>query len=321
MLIWPPDPTHAEQWKGQPGRTLRVAVVSTPRTGNTWLRLMLDAVYSLAHVVVEEPDQVDWAGLPPRCVLQTHWNPDAAFVARLEEHGFRTVTLARHPLDVLLSILHLASLIPVRNQWYGGREGGEEGLALATPCSREFLDYCAGPRARLLLDISWLWAARPDCLLARYEALVANPKAALAELCRGIHPAPAAAIDYAVETHQLERQRAAVHNQHFWQGRPGHWRRFLPEAEARAASAPHAAVLAAFGYECDADPALTTPRAEATWLAVELASLKQECMIARKQVLELRQANLDARFTALEARVNDLCLRLDEAGRRRRWLP
>lgn len=319
MLIWPADPTHAAQWQGRDEQPLRLAVVSTPRTGNTWLRQMLDAVYSLAHVVVEEPAQVDWDGLPPRCVLQTHWDPDPGFLSRLESHGFRTITLARHPLDVLVSILHLASLIPVRKQWYGGREGGEDGLALATPCSREFLDYASGPRARLLLDVSRNWAARPDCLLVRYELLVADPRERLAELCRAIHPAPERAIGYAVETHQLERARTGVHNQHFWQGRPGHWRRFMPEHEARAAAAPHAAVFAAFGYECDADPSLTTLRAEATWFAVELASLKQECMIARKQVLELRYANLEARVAGLETRLGELCGRLEKSPRR--WFP
>lgn len=319
MLVWPADPTHAAQWQEDPGQTLRLAVVSTPRTGNTWLRRMLDTVYSLAHVVVEGPARIDWAGLPPRCVLQTHWEPDPEFVARLAEHGFRPITLARHPLDVLLSILHLASLIPVREQWCEGREGGEEPLALATPCAREFLDYAAGPRARLLLDISRQWAARPECLLVRYEALVADPRERLAELCRSIRPAPGEAIARAVEAHDLEQSRAKVHNQHFWQGRPGHWRRFLPEAEARAAAAPHAAVFAAFGYECDADPALTTPRAEATWYAVELAALKAECMIAREQVLALRHANLGPRLEAIEARLGEIGARLDEAPRRRRW--
>jgi hypothetical protein len=319
MLVWPADPTHAAQGRDHPGGTLRLAVVSTPRTGNTWLRRMLDTVYSLAHVVVEGPARVDWAALPPRCILQTHWDPDPAFVARLEQHSFRPITLARHPLDVLLSILHLASLIPVRQQWYDGRDGGEEGLALATPCSRDFLDYASSSRARILLDISRKWAERPDCQLVRYEALVANPRERLADLCRSIHPVSGAAIDRAVEKHEFERVRAGVHNQHSWQGRPGHWRRFLPEAEARAAAAPHAAVFAAFGYECDADPSLTTPRAEATWYAVELASLKQECMIARQQVLDLQHANLEARVEGLEGRLGDLRTRLEEITRRRPW--
>lgn len=319
MFVWPPDPAHAAQWDDDPGRRLRLAVVSTPRTGNTWLRRMLDTVYSLAHVVVEDPSQIDWAALPPRCVLQTHWGPEPGFVAQLEEHGFRPITLARHPLDVLLSILHLASLIPVRRQWYGGREGGEEALAMATPCSRDFLDYAAGTRARLLLDISRQWVARPDCLLVRYESLVTDPRGRLAELCRSIHPATGAAITRAVEEHAIEKARAGVHNQHFWQGRPGHWRRFLPEAEARVAAAPHAAVFAAFGYECDADPTLTTPRAEVTWNTVELATLKQECMIARQQVLGLRNANLEARIEGLEVRLSELCARLESAPRRRPW--
>ncbi len=319
MLIWPADPTFASQWDGRSGEALRIAVVSTPRTGNTWLRRMLDAVYSLEHVVEGNVAAFEWSRLPRRCILQVHWGPEPDVVARMQEHGFRVVTLTRHPLDVLISILHFATLNTESENWYAGREGDERGLALATPCSREFLDYAASPRARLLLDISRQWAARPDCLVVRYESLVENPRERLAELCRRLRPAPEAAVAAAVETHRLEAQRPNTHNQHFWQGSPGHWRRFLPEAEARAIAACHADILAAGGYACDPDPALTAARAEAVWHGLELASLKKECRIAREQVLRLRNAGLEDRLARLEAQVGRLQTRLEETTAAAGW--
>ncbi len=35
--------------------TFRIAIMSTPRTGNTWLRRLLDAIYSLPQVVADRP--------------------------------------------------------------------------------------------------------------------------------------------------------------------------------------------------------------------------------------------------------------------------
>jgi len=326
MLIWPADPTYASQWDGRSDETFRIAIVSTPRTGNTWLRRMLDAVYSLQHVVEGDVAGFEWSRLPQRCILQVHWGPEPDLLARLEEHAFRVITLTRHPFDVLISILHFATLNTESEHWYAGREGDERGLQLATPSSPEFIGYATGPRARLLLDVSRQWAARPDCLVVRYESLVEHPGARLAELCRRLRPAPEGAVAAAVETHRLEMQRPNTHDQHFWQGTPGHWRRFLPEAEARTIAAAHADVLAAGGYACDPDPTLTAARAEAVWHALELASLKKECRIAREQVLRLRQAGLEDRVVRLEAQLEAMRARLEEktaavAWRRLRAVP
>src|SRR4051794_23102222 len=87
---------------------LRLVVDSTPRSGNTWVRALLGALYGLEEFPVHYPEQVDWANLPRRCVIQIHWLPLDPFVLRLERHGVRVVALARHPLDVLISWLNLS---------------------------------------------------------------------------------------------------------------------------------------------------------------------------------------------------------------------
>lgn len=43
---------------------LRIAIVSTPRSGNTWLRLMLGRFYDAAQIAVFEPSDINWAALP-----------------------------------------------------------------------------------------------------------------------------------------------------------------------------------------------------------------------------------------------------------------
>ena len=57
MDILPADPTYSFQWNtaadSQAG--LRIAILGTPPTGNTWLRRMLGSVYSLPQIVEDDP--------------------------------------------------------------------------------------------------------------------------------------------------------------------------------------------------------------------------------------------------------------------------
>ena len=100
---------------------LRLAVISTPRSGNSWLRHMLAQTFELDQIIVHLPDEIPWDNLPARAIVQLHWPADdAAFAARLAEHGFRVVVSARHPLDVLISILAFCQHDDSTLRWLGG---------------------------------------------------------------------------------------------------------------------------------------------------------------------------------------------------------
>ena len=51
---------------------LRLAVLSTPRSGNTWLRHLLAASFGLEQQAVHNPGEIDWLRLPAhtscRCI-------------------------------------------------------------------------------------------------------------------------------------------------------------------------------------------------------------------------------------------------------------
>ena len=104
---------------------MRIAVVSTPRAGNTWVRHLLGAAYCIPHLARHAMADADWAALPPEVVLQLHWRRTPDFVAKLNEHGFRVITVARHPLDVLISILHFCIYESESDQWLLGAGGSE----------------------------------------------------------------------------------------------------------------------------------------------------------------------------------------------------
>src|SRR5262245_47766951 len=97
----PPIPTLALS-KGSYGnpreQRLRVAIVATPRSGNTWLKGLLSSMYGLSEVICDRPDEVPWDSLPERCVIQMHWGAEPALIDLFRAHDIRPVTLTRHPL-------------------------------------------------------------------------------------------------------------------------------------------------------------------------------------------------------------------------------
>ncbi len=152
---------------------LRLAIVSTPRSGNTWLRYLLSEIYAVPGLTAHAPDEVDWGALPPSCLLQIHWHRTPPFLARLAEHRFEVVVIARHPLDVLISHLHhvLHTLV---DRALDGEAGDERGIIGAMPRSTAFLDYSTGPRAAALLSVTAEWWRAPGVRRVRYESLVAD---------------------------------------------------------------------------------------------------------------------------------------------------
>jgi hypothetical protein len=69
----------------------------------------------------------------------------------------------------------------------------------------------------------------------------------------------------AIELHSLARHRSMNRNQHYWRGHPGLWRRLLTQEVAEKIAAAQTPAFTVFGYECDADPQLTSEAAERNW--------------------------------------------------------
>jgi hypothetical protein len=306
MFIHAADPAQSEFWSAHSpdDDIFRIAILSTPRAGSTWLRRLLNSVYSMPQVVLDNPIHVDWEQLPNRCIMQLHWKCDPALLFTLKQRGFRLLTMCRHPLDILVSILHFSSVNPNTASWLDGRGGDERAIAQATPCSAQFLDYALSMRADILLSVSRHWKTVEDCRMVRYEELVHEPAARLTSVCDWLRPAPAEAIDYAIQANTLEKQRQGNANQHFWRGQPDQWKRLLPARPARKIAAQHQDLFQALGYVCDPDRKLTTAQADANWHALELASLKEECRMARSQLLRIERDLRGDRFAELQAKLD-----------------
>jgi hypothetical protein len=201
---------------------LRIAVVSTPRSGNSWLRAVLHHAYRVPVFAVHDLTEEFCESLPPEAVVQIHWPRTPEFEDRLRRHGFQVLSLARHPLDTLISILHFCWYEPDTGSWLLGTGGNEHGIRAAMPRSRSFIDYCTGQRAAALLAVTPDWWTAPGVMPLKYEQMVADPLGGLYDLADRFGPLrdpdPQAVLDRC----SMGVARQASVNNHFWKGQPGH---------------------------------------------------------------------------------------------------
>lgn len=300
---------------------LRIAIVSTPRSGNTWVRMLVAGAYRLPpHTAAHELSDADWLALPPECALQIHWRREPSFVAKLHEQGFRVLTLARHPLDVLISILQFAVHNPETARWLCGRGGDESGIWGAMPPSRPFVEYATGPRAAELLAVTCDWWGQPGVVGMRYEDFVADPAKQLVRLSELFGPLREDPAEV-VARHTIGKLRRDHGVGHCWQGRPGLWRVLLPAAEAHEIAAAVAPVFDILGYTFDPDPHLDAATADRNWVRLtgpelraaidrsaaayiaQIDSFRATADAARREAEELRAEvdRLRARLAELDA--------------------
>lgn len=284
---------------------MRIAVVSTPRAGNTWVRHLLATAYRLPHLARHAMADADWTELPAEVVLQLHWRRTPDFAAKLDEHGFRVVTVARHPLDVLISILHFCIHESESEHWLLGAGGTEADIFGAMPRSRVFIEYVKGPRAAELLAVTPDWWGQSGVVGVRYEDLVADTEGELRRLEAALGPVRCGSIAEAVEACSMGKMRQRSINSHFWQGRPGLWRHLLPAAEAREI----AAAMPDLGYSIDPDPTLDALTADRNWIRLVGEETKRalrkatEGHLVQIQEKDDRIAELERHEAELETRL------------------
>jgi hypothetical protein len=242
----------------------RLAIVSTPRSGNTWFRYILAKLYELDQFAAHTPDALDWHSLPENCVVQLHWHNTLDFSSLLRQYGFRVAVIARHPLDVLISILHFSPHEPQTANWLNGEAGGEESIHYKSPIDPEFISYAVSARAKALLSVSGEWWGVPDAICVKYEDLVHAPFHTLNTIGIKLGPTVVSQSD-AIDALTLENLRPSSSNQHFWKGQPGLWKSLLPMEEAREIEKAHEDLFSRFSYLCEPDPALTKDQVKDLW--------------------------------------------------------
>jgi len=250
---------------------LRLAVIGTPRSGNSWLRRLVATGLSIGgedgrEIAVHDPDAIDWAADVPRSIVQVHMRRDEGRSRLLERHGVRVLVPSRHPFDTLISILQYAIHAPQESaQWLLGEGGNEYGIRGLDPCHSGFLEYCRSERASALLGVSSSWLGEPSAVRVRYEDLSAATEATLDRVGRGIGQKPRIGWAESVEKNSKESLSGMFGPGHVWKGQPGLWRSLLTRNAASALLEAHGSLIEAQGVPAEADPELTPERALANW--------------------------------------------------------
>ena len=195
-----------------------------------------------------------------------HWRYSDDFAAFLRDGGFVPIVTVRHPLDVLISILHFSQGEPATADWIGGEGGDESTLSGADPTSQEFLEYALSARAAALLSVSAEWLQYAASVI-HYEELVARPERVLRSVIEDLGYSPRGSLNDVVASHSLERLRL-LSPHHFWRGQPGLWRTLIGSDFRDRIWRRHRPLFEALGYDCDGVPAPTRDAARGAWHAL-----------------------------------------------------
>ncbi len=228
-----------------------MAIIGTPRTGNTWIRRVLADVIDAPEISEHHPDAIDWGGLPESCVLQLHWPRTPALERVLTARGITVLSAARHPLDVLLSILVFSQKEPATKQWLDGEAGDESPLQGASPGDAAFVAWSVGPRARRLLSLTPEWWLSPATVRVRYEDLCADPEATFRRLVSALGPMSGDDVERAVAANSPARLEELSGGVHVWKARPGLWREVLDGPTVDELCDVHRRVMLDLGYDPD----------------------------------------------------------------------
>src|ERR1700677_1877928 len=142
---------------------MRVAIIASPRSGNSWLKKLLADTLGLEEFAVHNWHEVI-NQLPESCLLQIHWYREPGFQMFLRDNGFKIVTITRHPLDILLSVLRFCKYDQNNARWLEGNCNLDSLFEELLHNPRETINTLASRIVGTSISI-------PDAVLEKYNLL------------------------------------------------------------------------------------------------------------------------------------------------------
>ncbi len=235
---------------------LKIMVVSTPKTGNTWVKHLLAHVYDLPVVKIGmqfDADTVELLGT--RWITHQHYGARTDVIDCGRRNNIVFVTTVRHPGDALVSKFH-----HVRNF---GRQFTfadvdrspvmlQDGDTIGEHTASYVMD---GFATSLNVSLGWMRSGRSH--IVRYEDLKRDPAGTLQALTDAICPMPRERIERAVEACDIQQMRKSspVGHKFFRQGQVGGWRSELtPQIiDIFRSTEPYPTQFTELGYSLDED--------------------------------------------------------------------
>ncbi len=246
--------------------TLKILIVSTPKTGNTWLKYLLSAIYNLPMKDVNyDFTDTHLNSFGSRWVGHQHYKIQESILSWARENKVILITTTRHPGDMLVSMYN-----------YFRDEPTFQSLPIAPhimriqdttePNNKKIESVLSESVRNFLFDqlntsLGWIRSGftRP----VRYEDLWCNPVDTLAKLTATISEIPLDVIERAIEFCDISlvlKQRGADTNL-IRKGGIGGWVEKLPQEiiDMFGVEEPFKSIMAELDYNLDPqDPILTT---------------------------------------------------------------
>lgn len=240
---------------------LKILIVSTPKTGNTWLKHLLSTIYDLPIVdLALSPNELPKHRYGSRWIAHQHYYASQEVIAWARRHQVVLLTTVRHPGDVLLSLYHHVKNDPTSKNY------GVEVMLIEPDEQKvpERLYLFVRGFFYVVLNISLTWMRSGVSQVVRYEDLWRDPVATLLRVATQIAPVSRDQVERAVEQCDIAmlRRMARSAKSFFRQGSVGNWRYEVP-AETLALFReyePYPTQFAAYGYTLDpGDPLIAAP--------------------------------------------------------------
>lgn len=227
---------------------VNIAILSTPRVGNTWVSFSLAHLYGAEQLAVHNFTDLSHIKIPRKVVLQLHDSPSNKKLANyLLDNDYKVITVARHPLDVLISILHFTQVRTDPVQWLDGAAHIED-LRGLDPSSEKFIEWCLGDNASRVLAITYEWACSGKARVVRYEDLLENPIESFKDAVSYVGgKTDSSKIIQTIEKFDINFFRKA--NKHGWKAKKGNWINFFTINDAQSIYNRHKDIFELFDYD------------------------------------------------------------------------
>lgn len=246
--------------------TLKIVVVGTPKTGNTWVKHLLAETYGLPPIKLKpEFDAAELEAAGPRWVSHQHFLPKRELVEWGAAHRVVFVSVIRHPGDALVSLWHHVQNLREKESLVDSDPAQALKMLQDDPdcIGSNTLDFVEHG-FHLYLNLSIAWLGIPGVRAVRYEDLWECPVESLRTLTGSILPVTEERLSLALCTCQLALMQALLDpsKKFLRQGGTGGWRTALSASikQRLATLEPYPSQFAALGYTMDETDPANMPR-------------------------------------------------------------
>lgn len=233
---------------------MRIAIISSPRCGNTFLRLCLSKLLNLETNAFHKPEDFP-KKFPEKFIFQLHWEMEENLKNFLYNENFKIITLTRNPLDIFISILRFIKYEKEVEKWLDGKlELNQTIFKNYEPNDLQFINWCSSENGKKLLDVSFKWSNLRKIHSIKYENLVLNLENELNGIYKFLNIKH---INYNRAVNTFKKfdinYFKSLPNKHGWKGKINNWQTYFNKKNAETIYYNHSTFFNFFKYELELD--------------------------------------------------------------------